>query len=108
MFTVHAAVIALVMLLLWLPAVLRIVPLGPAWSPRLAEPFRFDGPLLKSVFSGPPKPKKAPAFTPPPVMPTVDDEAVKRAQRRAVAEQQARSGRLSTVLTDTGGDQTLG
>jgi hypothetical protein len=93
-------------LLLWRWPRLVFVPLGPSWSPRLAEPLSFTGPLLKSAFKGAPKPKKAPAFIPPPVMPTVDDEAVQRQKRRAALDAQSRSGRLSTVLTDAG--ETLG
>lgn len=37
-----------------------------------------------------------------PVMPTTDDEAVRRAKQRQVAEIQARSGRASTILSDGG------
>lgn len=42
----------------------------------------------------------ATALPPPPPMPTPDDEAVKLAQRRSVATQRARRGRLSTIFTD--------
>lgn len=35
-------------------------------------------------------------------MPTQDDEAVRRARQRQVAEVQARSGRASTILSDGG------
>jgi hypothetical protein len=101
-------VLALLLLLIAVhPPRLRFAPLGPSWCPRLAEPVSFTGPLLKSVFKGAPKPKKAPAFVPPPVMPVTDDEAVLRAKRRAAMDMQNRSGRLSTVLTDTQ-EQTLG
>lgn len=37
-----------------------------------------------------------------PVMPTADDDAVKRAKQRQAAEIQARSGRASTILSDGG------
>ena len=49
----------------------------------------------------------APAITSPPVMPEPDDEAVKRAKRRSIADQMRRRGRASTVLADSGTD-TLG
>lgn len=39
------------------------------------------------------------------VMPTADDDAVREAKRRQIAELQARGGRASTVLTD---DNKLG
>lgn len=37
----------------------------------------------------------------PAVMPDSDDEAVKAARRRQIAEVQARSGRASTILSQT-------
>lgn len=40
-----------------------------------------------------------PVFEPPPVMPTVDDEAVKRARKKSIAAQVGRRGRASTILT---------
>lgn len=43
------------------------------------------------------------------VMPTPDDEAVKAAKRRQIAEMQARQGRASTILTDSSyGSNKLG
>lgn len=41
-----------------------------------------------------------PPIAPPAVMPTPDDEAVKKAHRRSLIEQQARSGRASTIFDD--------
>jgi hypothetical protein len=41
-------------------------------------------------------------------MPSPDDEAVRRAQRRSVAQQRQRSGRASTILTPTEDRETLG
>ena len=49
------------------------------------------------------KSPKVPAPTPPPEMPTPDDDAIKAAKRRAVAEQNARSGRDSTILSSREG-----
>lgn len=48
----------------------------------------------------------APVMEKAPVMPTPDDDAIKKAKRRSVAQQIARSGRESTILTDPG--DTLG
>lgn len=45
---------------------------------------------------------------PPAVMPTVDDEATRRARRRSIASTMARRGRASTILTDSGTGDTLG
>lgn len=43
------------------------------------------------------------AVLPPPVvMPTIDNEEVQRARRRRIAQQQAQSGRASTIYTDNG------
>lgn len=51
--------------------------------------------------------KKAAAPTPgPQIMPLADDEAVKRARRRSVADQMQRGGRTSTMLS--GESDTLG
>lgn len=47
-----------------------------------------------------------PTLAAPKVMPTADDEAVKRAKRRSLAQQLQRRGRSSTILS--GGDDTLG
>ena len=38
----------------------------------------------------------------PVTMPGADDEAVRRARRRKIASMQARSGRASTILSDSG------
>lgn len=35
-----------------------------------------------------------------PVMPIADDEAVRRAKKRAIAKQMGRGGRRSTILTE--------
>lgn len=51
---------------------------------------------MGSLFKGPPKP----VVTPPAVMPTPDDEAVKAAKKRKTAASMQRSGRQSTILTD--------
>lgn len=58
----------------------------------------------KSILSSKDKPEvKAP--TP---MPMADDAAVEAAKRRKQAEIQARSGRASTILSDTGGEKLGG
>lgn len=45
------------------------------------------------------QPAPLPAPKPTPVMPTIDDEAVRRARRRRLAETRSRSGRSSTIMT---------
>lgn len=52
-----------------------------------------------------PKQQKLPALAPVTVMPTPDDDAVRRARRRNLISQLAQSGRESTVLTSS---DTLG
>lgn len=42
----------------------------------------------------------APVVEKPAVMPTPDDEAVRNAKRRSLAEQMQRKGRQGTILTD--------
>ena len=56
--------------------------------------------FVKKIFGG-----DEPSFTPPPVlpspvMPTADDEAVKRARKKSLAAQYRRRGRSSTILSD--------
>jgi hypothetical protein len=56
--------------------------------------------LAGALFGGKDKKKAAPAPEPAPrVMPLADDDAVMRARRRSIAEQQRRAGRSSTMLT---------
>lgn len=64
---------------------------------------RFGDPLMAKVLVKP----KTPELTAPAVMPDTDDEQVKAARRRQIAEIQSRSGRASTILTG-GGDQLGG
>ena len=53
--------------------------------------------------------KKPAAPAPVPTMPTPDDLEVQKAKKRSLAEQAARSGRASTILTDyAGGTDKLG
>lgn len=66
--------------------------------------FRAIGKLFGGGYDEPPPaptpaPTPAPKVEPPPVMPQVNDEEVKRAKRRSLAAQQARRGRQSTILT---------
>lgn len=51
-----------------------------------------------------------PSVTPPAVMPTADDEAVRAAKKRKQAAAMATSGRQSTILSDYGntGSDKLG
>lgn len=60
------------------------------------------GSILNSALNKP----SAPTVTAPPVMPTPDDDAMRRARRRSLAAQLGRRGRQSTILSQ--GDETLG
>jgi hypothetical protein len=51
------------------------------------------------------KPKSPPPPAAPTIMPTPDDDALKAARKRKQAEDMKRSGRLSTIMTDS---ETLG
>ena len=57
---------------------------------------------------GAPAPAPAPIVSPPPVMPTPDDAAVKAAKAKSRAGILARSGRLSTINTAGELSDTLG
>jgi len=57
--------------------------------------------------SAPKAPTPPPPPPPPAPMPDPDDEEIKKARRRKATEQQARSGRTSTLLTGSSGE-TLG
>ena len=59
------------------------------------------GSVLGSVMN-----RKSPSVEAPKVMPTPDDEAMRRARRRSLASQLGRRGRQSTILSQ--GDETLG
>ncbi len=59
------------------------------------------GILGKALFGG--GKKSAAASETPSVMPTPDDEAVKRARRRSIVEQMNRDGRQSTILSEDSG-----
>lgn len=63
------------------------------------------GPLAPSPKTPPPPPPPPPP-TPMP-LPEGDPE-VEKARRRSVAEQKARSGRASTILSQGGNGETLG
>ncbi len=58
----------------------------------------------KTLFGGSKEPQTK-AATP---MPMADDAAVEAAKRRKQIEIQSRSGRASTILSDTGGDKLGG
>lgn len=68
------------------------------------------GPVIKNIFGGDNKAQPAaPAVTPPTPMPTPGDDASRAAKRQSLAEQMARQGRASTILTDqTGTSDKLG
>lgn len=51
------------------------------------------------------KPKAPPPPAAPTIMPTPDDEELKRARKRKAAVDMSRSGRLSTILSES---DTLG
>lgn len=68
--------------------------LSKAWQ-------KAGDPLMAHFLKKPETPK----LKPPTVMPDTDDEAVKAARRRQIAEVQARSGRASTILSQS---DTLG
>jgi len=50
----------------------------------------------------------APTVTPAPTMPTPGDANTDAAKRKSLADQLARRGRASTILTDNGVTDTLG
>lgn len=54
------------------------------------------------------KPKAPPPPPPTPVMPLPDDEAINKAKRRKTAASTARSGRMSTLLSDAADTGNLG
>lgn len=60
---------------------------------------------MTSLFA--PKTSK-PVVTPPTVMPTPDDTAVREAKKRKQAAAMQSSGRQSTILTDYGNSDKLG
>lgn len=61
----------------------------------------FGGAAVSSAFA-----PKAPAIAPPKPMPVISDAQQQEARRQALAGQQARRGRTSTILT--GDDTKLG
>lgn len=69
--------------------------LGPVGTAAAAGATAAVG--ASKLFGG-----NAPSMQKPTAMPTADDEQVKAAKRRQIAEMQARSGRASTVLSDDG------
>jgi hypothetical protein len=60
---------------------------------------------MASLFA---KKTKTPKVTAPPVMPVPDDTQVQAAEQEAVRKRTASQGRMSTILTDATGVDTLG
>ena len=71
---------------------------------KFALPFGAGASLLGKVLSGP----KPPEVKPPLAPPTPNDEEVRKAKLRSLQAQQARTGRQSTILSDSTGSDTLG
>lgn len=83
-----------------------------------SNPLSFIGSALGTILGGrekapapPPQivvapPPPAPEPAKPAVMPTVDDDAVRKAKAASVIKQRSRQGRQSTILTSDG--DTLG
>lgn len=63
---------------------------------RQSEPAAAAAPAAAPIIT-------APAVEPERKMPMPDDEAVKKARRRSIAAQRARTGRASTIFTDQEG-----
>lgn len=62
-----------------------------------------------TMSQGSPKAPTAPPPIPAPaVAPTMDDAAIQDAKKRQMAENAARSGRASTILSDSSGSDKLG
>lgn len=66
------------------------------------------GRAIKSIFGGGSvkAPAPIPIPPPPPATPMVDENAILRKKKKAIAAQQTRGGRQSTILSDLG--DTLG
>ena len=74
---------------------------------KIATPLSAIG-IASDMFKGKKKEAVAPAADPrQTVMPTADDEAIRKAKKRSIYDQMRRSGRMSTILTD-GGDKLGG
>lgn len=63
---------------------------------------------MSKFMSAPSAPEPPPPPPPPAPMPEPDDAAAKAARKKAAADAINRSGRLSTILTDSGSGETLG
>lgn len=66
------------------------------------------GGVLGGLLGSPKDVPAQPAPTPMPEAPNSDDVQVREAKRKKAAQIQSRSGRLSTILSDTGGSDKLG
>lgn len=79
---------------------------GGAASAVVGSLLKEDAPSQQVQQTAPPL--AAPAVEPVPKMPTINDASRRAATRRSIAEQRARMGRASTVLTDDIGDTKIG
>lgn len=66
------------------------------------------GGVASSLLGTNDKPEAQPAPAAMPALPDTDDETVRTEKRKKAAQIQARSGRLSTLLSDTGTSDKLG
>lgn len=63
---------------------------------------------LGTILGGTSQPTPPPAPPPPAVMPTPDDAAIQAAKKKQLAADMARSGRQSTIMSDTTNEDKLG
>ena len=72
----------------------------------MTKATKLVGDVVGTVLGVPEAPDPPKKLAPPAPMPDEDDAAIRRRRNRSIAEQQQRSGRVSTVLSDE--DQPLG
>lgn len=66
------------------------------------------GNVFGSILGTKAEPPAQPAPAAMPALPDSDDEAVRAAKRKKAAAMQSRSGRVSTILSDSGTSDKLG
>ena len=79
--------------------------MGSLMGKKTPAPPPPDAPTLMPQ-AGPATPPTSTTPAAPPVMPNPDDAALAQARRRKLAKDMSRSGRLSTILSDS--SETLG